>query len=237
MPANYDSKLLFDSHRKRMSTQDQGECSYLESLWPSMLSPFFCCCARELHWFWESTTLKQNWHSLECAPLLSFCQHHHSVELSQARRLTDRQMGVVDFSNITPFRCPLCAHRWGSVHSHKQARKRVFVPRLPLQSLAKWNFLEQNTTTYIYKILEKAPDHQIYNHQERKLHEWLSISSQNADLTKEVCWKVRNKTPTFTLIGSKNVTECSDFLMFYWQFHQVKHLLQYCSTNLKKIWL
>lgn len=38
--------------------------------------------------------VQPNWHSLECG-LLSFCQHHHCVELSQARHLTAGQKGGV----------------------------------------------------------------------------------------------------------------------------------------------
>lgn len=88
-------------------------------------SPFLSFGVWELQCSWENSALQPNRHSLKCATLLSFCQHHHCVELSQARHLTDSQMGVVDFSNITPSRCPFWAQRWGSLHlhTHTQTKK------------------------------------------------------------------------------------------------------------------
>lgn len=47
------------------------------------------------------------WHvhppAAPCPSQPSFCHHHRSVEVSQARHLTDRQMETVDLSSTTSF--------------------------------------------------------------------------------------------------------------------------------------
>lgn len=94
-----------------LNIQFCGDCGFIKYIF----LPF-------LFWLWGSFSthgaLQPNWHSLECVPVLSFCQHHHCMELSQARHLTDKQMGVVNFSNLAPSHCPLYVQRRGSMPIH-----------------------------------------------------------------------------------------------------------------------
>lgn len=153
----------------------------------------------ELQCSWENSALQPNRHSLKCATLLSFCQHHHCVELSQARHLTDSQMGVVDFSNLTPSRCPLPAQWWGSLHLHTHRRRKdKFCNRLPLCSLALCRRKKSHTETYWSKRC---------NEQERELHDWVYSCGQTVHLTEEIFGKKSRSIFLYTVLDAKwNVT-------------------------------
>lgn len=156
------------------------------------LSPPFCFGVWECWCSWGGAALQPNWHSPVCAPLLSFCQHHHCVELSQARNLTDRQMGVVDFSNITPSRCPPCAQQWGSMHMQKDNEEEK-----PQFATFRFSFAIQELEVVLRKNKKgrksgTGPDmnwSEWYNQKKAELDEWVSICCQTLNLTLKIDWQ------------------------------------------------
>lgn len=132
----------------------------------------------EPQYSWGNGALQPNWHSLECGPLLSFCQHHRCMSSANQDIWQTGNWWDVDFSNIRPLLltslCPWLRFNTQTYTQEKKCQNSVPWSRSLLPAIFFFLALDQQ---------KKKDNKRNYSQRLRGTTDWVSVCCPAANLT------------------------------------------------------